>query len=612
MKRFTLSAAALALAAPLFAQATVLPGAAIGSNFFVALVCGVIIAFAIQYLLTALSVAAGVSAIPNLKEKYAEAKAHNSSLDAKHGLSSGKDSNYSTTSANQDKTAPIGVKVSAAIGVWNTVTTAIALFTGAALAMKLVPEFAETPGTSTALALTIWGTFFMLLFWLESRFASTMVGGLISTATSGLRSAAEGVKQLLTPSPASQVESVADATIDKLEASFGGTFDTDRIVGAIENFGKTVENTGQNITKRVDNALPSYDKLVSDLRSVMNESSKNSGSNPAKWTAIQSVIQSAIDSGDSSNSEKGKAKSAELKKLLQEFKAEYDKSGDARDAAKKTASAKTQLSDEEVDKYVEKFQDTLRTSSESDLGSGKLGEKLQAIVNSKGVSLGSLPDRLASLDRDEITSLLADNTTLTKDKADTYIEQAMSAVSTVREKLAEQSSADTSLMEQVEELTGTDVEALTKKAQDAIANFIQTDDTSSTQVSQQPNGELNFAALKQDLVKAMNNPTDTLAILQNRLQSFDANVILDLLPVSQSQLHSKRSELERTLNEAKTEVETRAAHLQAKAEGAMRQAERKAVIQAEHARQTASSAAWWLVLSIVVSGAAALGGALLS
>ena len=40
--------------------------------------------------------------------------------------------------------------------------------------------------------------------------------------------------------------------------------------------------------------------------------------------------------------------------------------------------------------------------------------------------------------------------------------------------------------------------------------------------------------------------------------------------------------------------------------------ERKAVIQAEHARETAASAAWWLVVSAVFSACAAIGGSLLT
>ena len=590
MKRLLTTAAFAAAALPAFSQ-TFVDGSAIsiGSNFFVALVCGVIIAFAIQYLLTALSVAVGISAAPNLKEKYAEVKARDS-RDADDNTK------WNEFSHEADET-PTGVKISSGVGIWNTITTAIALFTGTAFAMTLVPFFAETVGTAATLALTIWGTFFMLLFWLESRFASTIVGGLISTATSGLKQAASGVANLVAPSPASQVQSVADATIDKLEASFGGSFDTDRIVSAIENFGSTVDNRlEKNLGK-----LPSYDKLVKDLRNIMNDSSKKSGSNPAKWTAIQSLVQTAIESGDSSGSEKGKQKSAQLKQLLTELKAEYDKSGDAKSAATKVASDKTGVDDAKIDEYISQIEKTLQTSHEEDMQAETLLGKIQDIVDRNGVSTEGLSEKLSSFDRDDVATLIASNTSLSKEKVDTYVDQAVTALSTVREKLQSKSSSDTSLMEQVSEL---DLQELTEQAKKAIAEYINVDDS--------PQAMQDYSVLKRDLVKAMNNPSDTLTILQNRLKTFNPDAIVAALPVRANSTADAKSQLLQTLNEAKAEVEMKANELQTKAHGALRQAERRAVIEAEHARKTAASAAWWLVVSIVVSGVAALGGAILA
>ena len=228
------------------------------------------------------------------------------------------------------------------------------------------------------------------------------------------------------------------------------------------------------------------------------------------------------------------------------------------------------------------------------------------------------------MDRDQVVKLVAGNTSLSKDKVDAYADQAFEAISTVQKQLAgDADGGGGSVVDQVERLADVDVNALTKKAKQAVAAFVNAEDDGSGagERSVQRRGDNVVIvsedearnALKRDLVKAMNNPSDTLAILQDRLRNFDANTVLDLLPVSRADLRDKRSDLEQTLNEAKAEVETRAEpNLQAKAQGAMRQAERKAVIQAEHARQTAASAAWWLVLSIVVSGVAAIGGALLS
>ena len=597
MKKLSLLAGSFALAStPAFSQSVLDAGISLGSNFFVALVCGVIIAFAVQYLLTALSVAIGVSAAPNLKEKYAEAKAYDPRM---HG---GKDGQAWDEFSHEADETPTGVKITSGLGIWNTLTTAIALFTGTAMAMAVVPWFAETPATAITLALTIWGTFFMLLFWLESRFASTVIGGIISTATSGLKSVAQGVTSLVTPSPVSQVESLANSTIDKLEASLGGSFDTDRLAEAVENFGKRLETTGNGIADKIDDRLPSYSKLKGDLKELLNESSRKSGSNPAKWTAIQSMLQTAIESGDNSGNEKGKRKSAQLKQLLTDLKAEYDSNdGNAREAAKRVAADKTGFDDAKIDEYISQIEQTLSTAHEDDMQAESLLQKIQQIVDQNGVSTDNLTERLGSMDRDDVATLIANNTQLSKEKVETYVDQAVTAISTVREKLRQTSSADTSLMEQLPDQE--EINQLVERAKGVVANFIQLDDS--------PQAMRDYSPLRRELVRAMNNPGDTLAMLQRRLANFDADTIVAALPLAANSTDEARSDLMRTLNEAKAEVEQRAAELQTKAHGTLRQAERRAVIEAEHARKTAQSAAWWLVVCIVVSGLASMGGALL-
>ena len=589
MKKLPLIAGLLAASSTAFAQGLLDTGVSLGSNFFVALVCGVIIAFAMQYLLTALSVAIGISAAPNLKEKYAEAKARDPKAD------NGK-RDWNEFKHEADDT-PTGVKISSAVGLWNMLTTAIALFTGTALAMKMVPWFAETPGTATTLALTIWGTFFMLLFWLESRFASTLVGGIISTATSGLKSVAQGVVDLVKPSPVSQVEDLATATIDKLESSFGGSFDTDRIVGAIENFGSDVSST-------INDSVPSYDRLVSDLKGIMNESSKKSGSNPAKWTAIQSLIQTAIESGNNSGSSKGKTKGRQLQQVLAELKSNYDSTGSAAGAAKKTAKDNTSFDDAKIDEYVSQIEKTLQESAEKQVGGQDLGKQLDSIISNGGGSVKGLKERLGSMDRKQVAALVANNTSLTEEQVNSYVDQAVSAVSTIREKLQDDEQLD--VISTVEETTGVDLQPYVDQAQALIARFIESDD------APQGGGSLDLAGIKREVMRAMSNPNDTLTSVRQRLSNFDADSIVAALPVSANSTAEARADLTRTLNEAKGELERKIDELETSALGTYRQAERRAVIEAEHARKSAASAAWWLVLSIVVSGVAAMGGALLS
>ena len=63
-----------------------------------------------------------------------------------------------------------------------------------------------------------------------------------------------------------------------------------------------------------------------------------------------------------------------------------------------------------------------------------------------------------------------------------------------------------------------------------------------------------------------------------------------------------------TLEDSKKEVLNKVSQIENKANQQVEMLKRKAVIQAEHARATAASAAWWLVLSTILSGVAAMAG----
>ena len=459
MRKPYLLLAAVSLAQPLLAQDEDLlrrliltDGVDIAGEFFIAVIAGVIIAFATQYLLTALSVAIGISAVPNLKHTYAEAKAR----DTRRGTAAD-ERDWNDFDHEADDT-PTGVKISAAAGAWNLVTTAVALFTGAAFGLTLVPALLLAPQIAITVALVIWGVFFITLFWLESRFASTIVGTLISAATSGLKTAAAsvagvatgvggGIAGLVTPSQSKQIANVAESTIDELDARFGDRFDSDRIVEAIEEFTQETTKTVEQTADELGSNVPSYEQLKADIREIALDSAeagKPPKSNPAKWTAIQSVIQSAVDGGDGDDSEAGKQRSAQLKQLMQELKAEYEESGDIQAAAKTVAE--DHADDEEVEKLIGKIRDSLKSLGGGANGKGgndgvkldvaTIQREIEGVLGEGGsVDKAKVQERLRALDREQVVKLVAGNTSLSEEQLEGYADQAEQALTLVKDKL---------------------------------------------------------------------------------------------------------------------------------------------------------------------------------
>ena len=129
-----------------------------GPQFLVALVAGVVMAFAFQLLLTNFSVAFGISSLGG---------------------------NQSDSSDESESVGGTIRKVETAVGLWTLVTVSIALFIACFLAVKLSLVDSTVLGAITAVV--IWSTYFSLLVWVGSTAVGSLIGSVVSTATSGFQ-----------------------------------------------------------------------------------------------------------------------------------------------------------------------------------------------------------------------------------------------------------------------------------------------------------------------------------------------------------------------------------------------------------------------------------------
>ena len=127
-----------------------------GPQFFIALVAGVLMAFAFQFLLTNFSVAAGISSGENPADT---------------------DSDDSWGHALRE--------VESKVGLWALVTVNIALFIACFLAVKLTLINSVMLGAITGVV--IWSAYFLLLLWVSSTAIGSLVGSVANTAGSSLQ-----------------------------------------------------------------------------------------------------------------------------------------------------------------------------------------------------------------------------------------------------------------------------------------------------------------------------------------------------------------------------------------------------------------------------------------
>ncbi|WP_017315257.1 ABC transporter permease [Mastigocladopsis repens] len=149
------------LAPVILAQAIVTPEEASvlfsGPKIFVALLSGVVMAFAFQLLFTNFSVAVGISSL-------------------------------GTNSYHSDESESLGGtirKVETTVGFWALVTASITLFIACFLAVKL--SLIESALLGAIIGVVIWSTYFFLLVWLGSSAVGSLIGTVVSTATSGFQ-----------------------------------------------------------------------------------------------------------------------------------------------------------------------------------------------------------------------------------------------------------------------------------------------------------------------------------------------------------------------------------------------------------------------------------------
>ncbi|UKO98580.1 MFS transporter [Nostoc sp. UHCC 0870] len=180
-----------------------------GPRFFVALLSGVILAFAFQLVLTNLSVAAGISYLGRPSDSGTEVGG-----------------SFGGTIR----------KIGTAVGLWTLVSVTIALLIAAFLAVKLSLLVLD-PGLGAILGLVIWGAYFLLLVWVSSTTVGSLIGSVVHTATSGFQAimgtatAALGAKAFN-----QQVVSTAEAAASAVRRELGSAIDPISIRENIEDY----------------------------------------------------------------------------------------------------------------------------------------------------------------------------------------------------------------------------------------------------------------------------------------------------------------------------------------------------------------------------------------
>jgi nucleoid DNA-binding protein len=220
-----------------------------GPRFFIALISGILLAFAIQLLLTNLSVAAGISYLGNFTSpRKTDDHSHSEHHHARH------DDHHD----DSDSGSTIG-KITFLVGFGTLITVSIALFFACYLAVQL--SLLTTPRLGIIISLVIWAAYFSLLVWVSSTTVGSLVGSVVQAATSGFQAVLGTATAAIGGQAAKrQVVSTAEAVAAAVRDELGAGIDPSSIRDSIEGYlGKL--------------RLPSLDmnRIQSDLEGLLND-----------------------------------------------------------------------------------------------------------------------------------------------------------------------------------------------------------------------------------------------------------------------------------------------------------------------------------------------------
>ncbi|MBV9385729.1 MAG: MFS transporter [Chroococcidiopsidaceae cyanobacterium CP_BM_ER_R8_30] len=195
-----------------------------GPHFWIAWISGVLLAFAIQLVLTNFAAAFGLSFL---------------------GRQSDSDSDSQEVTTFGGTVRKIGV----AVGLGTLVSVTFSLAIASYLAVKLSLIYANV-FLGAIVGLVIWATYFALLYWFLSRSVGSVVGSVVNTATSGLQAITGTLAAALGAKAASnQVVATAEAAAAAVRRELGSAIDPGSIRESIEDYVKALRPPELDISK---------------------------------------------------------------------------------------------------------------------------------------------------------------------------------------------------------------------------------------------------------------------------------------------------------------------------------------------------------------------------
>lgn len=285
----------------------------------------------------------------------------------------------------------------------------------------------------------------------------------------------------------------------------------------------------------------------------------------------------SVDNGKQSKIKK-------LKEVIDSISNDMNKEGSKVEGAKNVVEEFSTLDREAIDSKTKKIQDYLSNAIPSDLSVARLSVLLKGALNHPNMVKSMLLDKVEGLDRNSIVDVLSKNSNLSKDDINGYADNFMNVVKSIGTHLDNEEGT---------------LENLKKKVTAYLNNVGSNNDF------------FDFNELSKALKSILYDPKKSLKDLKNQLTAVDIDDVKNYISNSKYVDENQMDNVVQTISNAKKSVEQKVDKIETEARQRVQILEKKAIINAEHARKTAISASWWLVITTIISAVAAIGGSLI-
>lgn len=645
MKRSFLFIAGLALPAALSAQTADIDGfaqntwpdvAAGGGRLFFALVAGILLAFAFQWILTCLSVATGVTAAGRSTRRmrrrsyYPEDRWREEYRRRDHD---DREREYDKAGYREDRAErdrlekddgeawekPVQ-KIQAGVGAWVLVTASISTFFAAWLAAEMIRFGGRAE--AVILGLTVWSGFMFGMMWLEATLIGSLLGNLFGALKNGLR-AASAPFQAAAGAAGGAVSASAEEIAAKVREEFraqgrgGGlkerlkeymdamqprTFEKDRIEREVDDLFDDPEireaaRQGAKVDRRKFQEivagrgdLPQDEQrmLVEALQDRWHHAVEESERDRAgAWSPAEAREDSHVaelQSAEGPDIARGGPadRAPEIQKTYSA--GPYAASGTSAASSAYGRGSRVAGGAPDFAARFQAFKDFLRSSDKRELNPLRLEQEVESVVIHPEEGHASMERSVRDMKREEVSQVL-------KQRRDITLEEA--------ESIADLIDAARTRMLSRSEIREHRVQETSDKALARIRDYVYS--------LKRP--EIDLEGFKGDIAKMLDDPKSGLDSLKSRAAGVDKSSLIDAFAAKKG---ISRQEAERMAEQAEQALKTaeeNARRIEEETRRRLESAKRSALEQAEATRKVAASAAWWLfAVAVATAAAAALGG----